>query len=68
LTCSLDELIRRIASPERRALLKDVSPDNALADAGNRLLTFTEPHALDLDITNMSPDEAAQRIAAAARG
>jgi hypothetical protein len=66
LTCDIDELARRIASPERRALLKDVSPQNARTDGKKRLLELTEPNALDLDITHLPPEKAAQLIVAAA--
>lgn len=66
LKCDVDELSRRIASPERRALLKDVSPDNARTSATQAILQFDEADALTLDITRMKPGAAAQAIAAAA--
>ncbi|WP_421725813.1 AAA family ATPase [Bauldia sp.] len=66
LTCDLDELIRRIAMPERRALLKDISPANAREDYQKPLLALDEPDAVDLDITRIDPTEAANRIVAAA--
>jgi hypothetical protein len=66
LTCAIDELSRRIASPERRGLLKDVSPENARRNGIIPLLRFEEPHALDIDTTNLRPDEVAETIVIAA--
>ena len=66
LTCTIEEHVQRIAAPERRAMLKDVSPDNARKDSRKPLLRFDEPHALDLDVTSLSPREAAEAIIEAA--
>jgi hypothetical protein len=66
LRCNIDELSRRIASPERRSLLKDTSQENAQRDGKIPLLRFEEPHALDIDTTNLRPDEVAETIVIAA--
>ena len=66
LRCAIDELARRIASPERRSLLKDVSPENAQRNGIIPLLRLEEPHALDIDTTNLRPDEVAEAIVIAA--
>lgn len=66
LLCDIEELSRRIVSPERRILLKDTSADNARRDRMKPLMRFDEPNALDIDTTSASADEVARRIAAAA--
>src|SRR6185295_14956191 len=67
LLCNIEELSRRIASPERRMLLKDTSPDNARRDGMIPLMRFKEPNALDIDTTSLPADEVARRIVAAAQ-
>jgi hypothetical protein len=63
LICEVEELSRRIVSPERRALMKGVSADwirrriatEAVLDPGL-------PSTITLDITSMPPDQAADHI------
>ena len=68
LHCEVDELVRRIASPERRALFKDTSVENARLAAGRPLMTLEEPNALDIDTTHVPAEQVAQRIVASAAG
>jgi hypothetical protein len=63
LLCEVEELCRRIASPERRVLMKSTDPDWIRARAATQqVLDPGLPSTLTLDITSMSPDEAAGRI------
>ena len=66
LICDVEELVRRIASPERKERLKDISPDNARAAFKEPLMSIDHPAAIDLDITHLPPKEAARIIVAAA--
>ena len=66
LTCEVNELTRRIASPGRREMLKDISPENARRDAVKPPLRFEETSAIELDVTHMPPPETARKIIAAA--
>jgi shikimate kinase len=68
LHCQVEELVRRVASPERRALLKDISPHNARRAAGRPLMALEETNALDIDTTNVSADEVARHIVTLAAG
>jgi predicted kinase len=68
LHCEVEELIRRAGSPERRALLKDTSQQNARLAAGRPLMTLEEPNALDIDTTNVTADEVARLIVTSAAG
>jgi predicted kinase len=68
LHCEVEELVRRIDSPERRALLKDTSPQNARRDGLRPLMALEEPNALDIDTTHVPAEEVARRILAYAAG
>ncbi|MFI5282149.1 MAG: chloramphenicol phosphotransferase [Candidatus Dormibacterales bacterium] len=63
LICDVEELCRRVVSPERKARLKGVSAD----DVRRRVKTEAVldpglPTTLTLDITAMPPEDAASRI------
>lgn len=60
LTVERHEHIRRIIRPERKQRLKSLDPDEA-EDHGP-LLSIKHPHTLRLDITRLTPEEAAARI------
>ena len=63
LTCEIDELLRRVPQPDRRARLKWIDADTVRAFVESRaLLTVHHPALLELDVTSISPDEAAARI------
>jgi hypothetical protein len=63
LLCEVEELCRRIASPERRVLMKSTDPDwIRLRAETQQVLDPGLPSTLTLDITSMQPDEAAGRI------
>jgi hypothetical protein len=62
LTVDRDELLRRVVRPDRAARLKLVDPEGALRCLDEQLLTPTTPASLTLDITDLSPTEAADRI------
>ena len=65
LLCDVDELCRRVVSPERRVLLKWVSAEEVRHRAATeKVLDPRLPSTLTLDITSMTPDEAANRILA----
>jgi predicted kinase len=68
LHCEVEELVRRIASPERRGLLKDTSPQNARLSAARPLMTLEETNALDIDTTKVTSDEVARQIVSSAAG
>lgn len=64
LRCDVDELARRIVGEERRRRLKWVDPD-ALRSmvASTQLVDISGlPHALELDVTSLSPEESAAAI------
>lgn len=62
LICASEELVRRVASPERRAMMKEVDVDAAIKHASLPPFTPAHPLICELDVTNLSPDEAAQEI------
>lgn len=63
LHCDLDELSRRVVSPERRDRLKMVDADGVREMAQQRaLISLAHPNALELDITDVPPEHAARRI------
>jgi hypothetical protein len=68
LTCEVEELARRVVSPERRERLKYVDAEGVrhLATTAE-VLSPQVPH-LALDITHLSPDQAAARILDHAQG
>jgi len=62
LSIALDELCRRIVSPERVAMLKDISTDNARHDHETQIVLRPSDDHLELDVTTLSPEESAGRI------
>ncbi len=66
LYCDLEENVRRIQSPERVGKGKLQSPDVARRNHGNQetLIGGDLPNLLELDVTALSPEQAAERIAA----
>ncbi|MGH7761431.1 MAG: chloramphenicol phosphotransferase [Candidatus Dormibacteraceae bacterium] len=65
LLCEPEELCRRIASPERQAMMKSISTDWIKGRiATEQVLDPQLPSTLTLDITSMAPDDAADRILA----
>jgi predicted kinase len=69
LTCETDELCWRITMPERRARMKDSDPHRARFKSQ----TYTvyqpkHPNTLELEVTTLSPEEAASAILRHIRG
>lgn len=65
LHCELEELCRRVTSPERAVRFKEISPDNTREKIRTcQLLHIEHPNSLELDITNLSPIQAARAILA----
>ena len=63
LHCAVDELARRIVAPERAQRLKWIDPDGLRDYVGRyRLVDVEHPHALDLDVTELSAADAADAI------
>jgi AAA domain len=63
LICAEDELVRRVAMPERRERLKSICKDSARRRSRTRqVLTPNHPNLLNLDVTALSALEAAARI------
>ncbi|QYG91005.1 hypothetical protein HC251_00195 [Iamia sp. SCSIO 61187] len=68
LHCGPDELRRRVVGPDRAAHHKWTDPDGVMADvAGLTLVRPDSPHLLDLDVTHLTPPEAAARVLAHVR-
>ena len=64
LLISPQELARRVASPERAAKLKEIDADAALRKAETRRVFAPPNHkCLDLTVTDLSPEQAADEIA-----
>ena len=66
LHCDPDEVIRRIPNADRAARLKLVDPDRARELMSSAMTLPTWPELVDLDITGLSPPEAAARVIALA--
>lgn len=66
LHCDPDEVIRRIPNADRAERLKLVDPDRARVLMSSALIVPSWPELVDLDITGMSPAEAATRLIALA--
>ncbi len=65
LRCELEEIERRVASPERAVRFKETSADRTRKNIHTyRLLRIDHPNCLELDITHLSPIQAAQAILA----
>ncbi len=63
LRCDSEELSRRVASPERAARFKERNADQARENMRTfQLLHIDHPNCLELDVTNLSPIQAAQAI------
>ncbi len=63
LHCAPEENDRRVASAERATRFKDTHPDLVREQSRtNQLLRIDHPNRLELDITHLSPGEAAQAI------
>ena len=66
---SVEENARRIISPERAQHLKIMDPEApARLAAGPGILRVEHPNLLDLDVTGLTPQDAAARILKHARG
>lgn len=66
LRCDPDEVIKRIANPDRAARLKLVDPARARELMASPLTLPSWPELLDLEVTGLSPAEAAARVIALA--
>lgn len=65
LRCEPEELYRRLTSPERALRFKDTSIDRTRENIRTyQLLHVDHPNCLDLEITTLSPIQAAQAILA----
>jgi len=65
LRCELEEVCRRVTSPERAVRFKERSADKTREKIRTyELLRVDHPNCLELDITNLSPIQAAQAILA----
>jgi hypothetical protein len=65
LRCELEEICRRVTSPERAARFKLRNADRTRENIRTyQLLRIDHPNRLELDITNLSPNQAAQAIIA----
>lgn len=65
LRCELEELCRRVTSPERALRLKEIVAEKTRKKIRKyTLLRIEHPNYLELDVTNLSPLQAAQTIIA----
>ena len=63
LRCDPEELSRRVASPERAVRFKETSADKTRENMRtSQLLRIDHPNCLELDVTKLSPIQAAQAI------
>jgi len=63
LICEVEELCRRIVSPARAAMLKQITPAAARERATSKsVLNPSHPHLLTLDVTEKSATESAEEI------
>lgn len=63
LTCSIEENKRRIVMPERSARMKSTNPDAVIDNNINhRLIEITHPNLLELDVSDLPAEEAAEKI------
>lgn len=60
LSISEEEHIKRIQQPERLLRFKSIKPEDVYAKEG--LIKFTHPNLLDLDVTKLSAQDAANKI------
>ena len=66
LHCDPEEVIKRIPNADRAARMKLVDPERARTLMSSTLILPTWPELVDLDITDLSPEEAATRVIALA--
>ena len=66
LRCDPEEVIGRIPNADRVERLKLVDPERARVLMSSALIVPSWPELVDLDITGMSPAEAAARVIALA--
>ncbi len=65
LRCDLDERLRRVVQPDRRALRKWIDPEGVAAYvARHDIVVPDSPHLLELDVTHLAADESAAAILA----
>lgn len=65
LICDAEELRRRIVSPDREARMKEMSPENSDKRCReDAVLSADHPNTLTLDVTGLSPAQAAEKIIA----
>jgi hypothetical protein len=63
LVCEIDELCRRMVSPGRAEMLKQIDPEAARRRAANHsVLNPPHPALRTIDVTNRSPSESADAI------
>jgi hypothetical protein len=63
LLCAEEELLRRVVSSERTLKLKSMDPEAASRDAkGRNVLAVNHANVMTLDVTALSPQEAARII------
>src|SRR6266850_2640396 len=63
LICDVDELCRRIVSPKRSKMLKEVSPESARRRAADHtVLNPSHPNLRTVDVTHKSAIESAEEI------
>ncbi len=55
-----EEHLRRIVNPSRRDRWKSIDPHHV--DDETPLLAIAHPHVLELDVTDISPENAAEKI------
>lgn len=63
LSCSVEEMEKRIVQPERKIRMKEINPESPKRNAENyTVLTTDHPNLLNLDVTSLTPQEAAATI------
>lgn len=66
LHCDPEEVLRRVPNPDRAERMKLVDPDRARTIMAAGMTLPTWPELVDLDITGLTPAEAAARVVALA--
>lgn len=63
LVCDLEELCRRVVSPDRVGRLKDISADNARKKfSEHTVLDPKHEHTRTVDVTSLTPEESADAV------
>ena len=63
LSCSVEEMEKRIVQPERKTRMKEINPASPRRNAENyTVLSVDYPNLLNLDVTSLTPQEAATVI------